>query len=147
MLRAARFIAGYDLTPVPELVAAVAERASGSRSCRAERIRDELDKLIVVDHPRPGCGSSSTPAWPSTSCRSCRRCASSTTRSIATRTCSATPSPWSRTCGRRARRRRAYDFRITRLAALFHDVGKPATRGYQPARARRSTTTTSSGRG
>ena len=25
----------------------------------------------------------------------------------------------------------AYDFRITRLAALFHDVGKPSTRGYQ----------------
>ena len=28
----------------------------------------------------------------------------------------------------------AYDFRITRLAALFHDVGKPRTRGYQPGK-------------
>ena len=28
----------------------------------------------------------------------------------------------------------AYDYRITRLAALFHDVGKPATRGYQPGK-------------
>ncbi len=28
--------------------------------------------------------------------------------------------------------RAAFDFRVTRLAALFHDVGKPATRGYAP---------------
>jgi poly(A) polymerase len=27
-----------------------------------------------------------------------------------------------------------YDFRITRLAALFHDVGKPNTRGYLPGK-------------
>ena len=35
MLRAARFIAGYGLTPVPELVAAVVERGDAPRrSCR-----------------------------------------------------------------------------------------------------------------
>ena len=28
----------------------------------------------------------------------------------------------------------AFDFRATRLAALFHDVGKPRTRGYQPGK-------------
>ena len=27
-----------------------------------------------------------------------------------------------------------FDYRITRLAALFHDVGKPPTRGYQPGK-------------
>ena len=27
-----------------------------------------------------------------------------------------------------------FDFRVTRLAALFHDVGKPRTRGYLPGK-------------
>jgi len=27
-----------------------------------------------------------------------------------------------------------FDFRLTRLAALFHDIGKPRTRGYQPGK-------------
>ena len=30
--------------------------------------------------------------------------------------------------------RPTFDFRVTRLAALFHDVGKPRTRGYQPGK-------------
>ena len=30
--------------------------------------------------------------------------------------------------------RPSFDFRLTRLAALFHDVGKPKTRGYQPGK-------------
>ena len=30
--------------------------------------------------------------------------------------------------------RPTFDFRLTRLAALFHDVGKPRTRGYQPGK-------------
>jgi len=30
--------------------------------------------------------------------------------------------------------RAPFDFRLTRLAALFHDVGKPKTRGYQPGK-------------
>ena len=54
MLRAARFVAGYDLEPVPELVAAVVERGERLDIVSRERIRDELDKLIVV--PRPSAG-------------------------------------------------------------------------------------------
>ena len=33
------------------------------------------------------------------------------------------------------------DFRIVRLAALFHDVGKPKTRSFARREGRRSTTT------
>ncbi len=47
--------------------------------------------------------------------------------------CSRTRSPWSRTFDRRrsiAGDGPTFDFRLTRLAALFHDVGKPRTRGY-----------------
>ncbi len=54
MLRAARFLAGYELEPVPELVAAVREHAHRLEIVSAERIRDELDKLLVVPDPSAG---------------------------------------------------------------------------------------------
>ena len=54
MLRAARFIAGYGLEPVPELVAAVEAMADRLEIVSAERIRDEFDKLLVVDDPSAG---------------------------------------------------------------------------------------------
>ena len=92
MLRAARFIAGYHLQPVPELSAAVSAMHDRLQIVSAERIRDELDKLITVAHPRPGCGSWSTPASPTSSFPSCRRCDSNRTRSTGTRTCSPTRS-------------------------------------------------------
>jgi poly(A) polymerase len=54
MLRAARFIAGYGVTPDEELVAAVWELRGRLEIVSAERIRDELSKLLVVDDPSPG---------------------------------------------------------------------------------------------
>ncbi|MGK2950035.1 MAG: CCA tRNA nucleotidyltransferase [Acidimicrobiales bacterium] len=54
MLRAARFLAGYGLQPVPELTAAVTAMADRLEIVSAERIRDELDKLLVVEEPSAG---------------------------------------------------------------------------------------------
>ncbi len=54
MLRAARFIAGYGLEPEPALVVAVEEMAGRLEIVSAERIRDELSKLLVVDDPSAG---------------------------------------------------------------------------------------------
>jgi poly(A) polymerase len=54
MLRAARFIAGYGLAPDPGLVTAATEMAPRLAVVSPERIRDELDKLLVVDDPSPG---------------------------------------------------------------------------------------------
>jgi poly(A) polymerase len=54
MLRAARFLAGYGLAPVPELVAAVEALAGRLEIVSAERVRDELSKLLVVEEPSPG---------------------------------------------------------------------------------------------
>lgn len=54
MLRAARFIAGYGLEPAPELVASVRANAERLEIVSAERIRDELDKLLVTDDPSSG---------------------------------------------------------------------------------------------
>ena len=54
MLRAARFVAGYGLEPDAELVAAVRANAHRLEIVSAERIRDELDKLLVVTDPSAG---------------------------------------------------------------------------------------------
>jgi poly(A) polymerase len=54
MLRAARFIAGYGLQPDDELRAAIEQLRHRMEIVSAERIRDELDKLIVVDDPSAG---------------------------------------------------------------------------------------------
>jgi len=54
MLRAARFIAGYGLAPEPDLVAAVEELVPRLEIVSAERVRDELAKLLVVDDPSRG---------------------------------------------------------------------------------------------
>ena len=54
MLRAARFVAGYGLTPDAALVAAATAMAARLEIVSAERIRDELHKLLVVDDPAAG---------------------------------------------------------------------------------------------
>ena len=54
MLRAARFIAGYGLAPDPAVVEAVAAMRGRLDIVSAERVRDELSKLLVVDDPSAG---------------------------------------------------------------------------------------------
>ncbi len=54
MLRAARFISGYHFLPDPELVDAVKALRSRLEIVSPERIRAELDKLLVVESPEAG---------------------------------------------------------------------------------------------
>jgi poly(A) polymerase len=54
MMRAARFAAQLALVPAPEVVAAMQERAATLAIVSAERIRDELTKLILAPQPRRG---------------------------------------------------------------------------------------------
>lgn len=54
MLRAARFLAGYGLVPDATLVAAVRELVGRLDIVSAERVRDELSKLLVVADPSAG---------------------------------------------------------------------------------------------
>ncbi len=49
MLRAARFLDRYDLTPEPELVMAIEKLAERLSIVSPERIRDELCRLVVLD--------------------------------------------------------------------------------------------------
>jgi poly(A) polymerase len=54
MMRAARFIAGLGLEPDAALVDAATDLAGRLEVVSAERIRDELSKLLVVDDPSAG---------------------------------------------------------------------------------------------
>ena len=54
MLRAARFIARYDLVPAPDLVHAARTMGERLAIVSAERIRGELDKLLAAPAPLTG---------------------------------------------------------------------------------------------
>jgi poly(A) polymerase len=54
MLRAARFVATLGLTPDPALVAAIEQHRDRMAIISAERIRDELSKLLLADDPSDG---------------------------------------------------------------------------------------------
>jgi poly(A) polymerase len=129
MLRAARFIARYQLQPVAELTAAVAAMHARLEIVSAERIRDELDKLIVVDHPsaglwfaiETGLADEFVPELPA---MRLEQDPIHRHKDVLTHTLAVVENV-------RPDMRADFDFRRTRLAALFHDVGKPQTRGYQ----------------
>lgn len=127
MLRAARFVAGYDLDPDPALTAAVHAMSTRLEIVSAERIRDELDKLMVL--PRPGRGlwfvvehhlaEEFLPELPAMRLEQdpIHRHKDVLAHTIAVVE-NVQPSG------------SAFDLRRTRLAALFHDVGKPKTRSF-----------------
>ena len=54
ILRAARFITRYDMTPAKSLAAAASDLVGRLAIVSAERIRDELDKLLAASHPSRG---------------------------------------------------------------------------------------------
>lgn len=128
MMRAARFVARFQMTPVPELVAAVHRMKDRLEIVSAERIRDELNKLIVVDAP-------STGLWflvetgladlflPELPAMRLEHDPIHRHKDVLTHTLAVIENV-------RPDAHPDFDFRKTRLAALFHDVGKPKTRGY-----------------
>lgn len=132
MMRAARFIAGYGLEPVPELTAAVKALASRLEIVSAERIRDELDKLITVDHPAAGLWfyvetGLADQFLPELSAMRLEQDPIHRHKDVLTHTIAVVENVRPDLPG-------DFDFRRTRLAALFHDVGKPRTRGYAPGK-------------
>ena len=54
MMRAARFAAQLDFEVAPEVVTAMKEMSERIEIVSAERVRDELNKLILSAHPRKG---------------------------------------------------------------------------------------------
>jgi poly(A) polymerase len=123
MLRAARFIAGYGLAPDQALEAAVQSMRHRLSIVSAERIRDELDKLMVVERPgeglwflvRTGLADEFLPELPALGLEQDpihhHKDVLAHTVAVVEKT---------------------RPQRIVRLAALFHDVGKPKTRSFGP---------------
>ena len=56
MLRAARFAAQLDFEVAPEVVKAMTDMAGRIEIVSAERVREELNKLLLSGHPRKGLG-------------------------------------------------------------------------------------------
>jgi poly(A) polymerase len=54
MMRAARFVAQLGVVPAPEVYAAMREMAASLSIVSMERVRDELTKLVLAPHPRAG---------------------------------------------------------------------------------------------
>jgi len=123
MLRAARFIAGYRLVPDQDLVDAVTRLRSRLDIVSEERIRDELDKLIVVERPgeglwflvKTGLAEEFLPELPALALEQdpIHRHKDVLAHTIAVV-------------------EKCRPDRILRLAALLHDIGKPKTRSYGP---------------
>jgi len=123
MMRAARFIAGYALVPDQELTTAVVRLRSRLDIVSDERIRDELDKLLVVDKPgeglwflvQTGLAEEFLPELPALALEQdpIHRHKDVLAHTVAV---VENTSPE----------------RLLRLSALFHDVGKPKTRSFGP---------------
>ena len=121
MLRAARFLAGYGLEPDAALVDAVKRMHERLEIVAAERVRMELDKLLVVERPGPGLwflvdtglAEEFLPELPGLALEQdpIHRHKDVLAHTIAV---VENTSP----------------DKILRLAALFHDVGKPKTRSF-----------------
>ena len=117
--KAARFIAEYDLGPEPELVASVAELHGRLSIVSAERIRDELDRLVTVPTPGPGLWFSvrtglASEFLPELPALELEQDPIHRHKDVLAHTLAVVD--------------KTSPNRLLRLAALFHDVGKPRTR-------------------
>ena len=130
MLRAARFISALDVVPTQGLMDAVRSLNERLSIVSAERIRDEFDKLIVTDSPglglrfavEYGLADRFLPELPALSLE---QDPIHRHKDVLTHTFAVVDN---------VRREMPGEFRVTRLAALFHDIGKPRTRKVLPGK-------------
>ena len=121
MLRAARFAARFSLKPDPALTDAVTRLHGRLQIVSAERIRDELDRMLMLDVPskalwfvvRTGLADEFLPELPALAVEQDpihrHKDVLAHTLAVVDKTAKN---------------------RLLRLAALFHDVGKPRTRAF-----------------
>jgi len=130
MLRAARFMSSLDVVPTEALMNAVRSLNERLSIVSAERIRDEFDKLIVTDSPglglrfvvEFGLADRFLPELPALSLE---QDPIHRHKDVLTHTFAVVDN---------VRREMPGEFRVTRLAALFHDIGKPRTRKVLPGK-------------
>jgi len=137
MLRAARFIARLGAKPETGLADAVSAMRGRLSIVSAERIRDELDKIITLPHPGAGLWFAidtglAEEFLPELPAMRLEQDPIHHHKDVLTHTLAVVDNvrPPSEAASWPDGTPPQFDFRRTRLAALFHDVGKPRTRGY-----------------
>lgn len=123
MMRAARFLTRYELKPDDELVEAVEAMGERLAIVSAERVRDELDRLMVLDDPSPGLWFLADTGLaehflPELPAMRLEQDPIHHHKDVLAHTIAVV-------------RKTSPDL-VLRLAALFHDIGKPATRDFGP---------------
>ena len=129
MMRAARFIAQLQVVPEPGLTKAVTDMSERLSIVSMERVRNELDKLMVADRPSAGLWFLIDTGlvdsfFPEISAMRLEQDPIHRHKDVLTHTVAVVENV-------RPDASPGFDFRITRLAALFHDIGKPKTRGFR----------------
>ena len=130
MLRAARFIATLSVTPDDALVHAVKAMNERLQIVSAERVRDEFDRMMTTDAPTLGLRFAvefglADRFLPELSALSLEQDPIHRHKDVLTHTFAVVEN---------VRREMPGDFRIVRLAALYHDIGKPRTRKVLPGK-------------
>jgi poly(A) polymerase len=130
MLRAARFIATLSVTPDEALVRAVRAMNERLQIVSAERVRDEFDRMMTTDAPTLGLRFAvefglADRFLPELSALSLEQDPIHRHKDVLTHTFAVVEN---------VRREMPGDFRIVRLAALYHDIGKPRTRKVLPGK-------------
>ncbi len=129
MMRAARFISTLKLQPVEELVNAVKDMHERIKIISAERIRNELDRLLVTEFPSLGLWflvdtGLAEHFFPELPAMKLEQDPIHRHKDVLTHTFAVVENVQPNAAPN-------FDFRITRLAALFHDIGKPKTRSFK----------------
>ena len=129
MMRAARFVAQLQVSPDPALTKAVTEMGGRLAIVSMERVRNELDKLMTADRPSAGLWFLIDTGlidqfFPEILAMRLEQDPIHRHKDVLTHTLAVVENV-------RPDAHPGFDFRITRLAALFHDIGKPKTRGFK----------------
>jgi poly(A) polymerase len=132
MMRAARFAAQLGFTPAPEVVAAMRGMADRISIISAERVRDELSKLLLTDRPRAGLDllvstGLAEKVLPELSALRLERDEHHRHKDVYQHSLTVLE----QAIELEDRLPEQPDL-IMRLAALLHDIGKPATRRFEP---------------
>jgi poly(A) polymerase len=130
MMRAARFAAQLDFTVDPDVVRAMTDMAARIEIVSAERIRDELVKLVMAPHPRKGLAllvetGLAEHVLPELPALALERDEHHRHKDVYEHTLTVLEQSMD------LEGRLGGPDLVSRLAALMHDVGKPRTRRFQ----------------
>jgi poly(A) polymerase len=132
MMRAARFASQLSFRPAPEVVAAMTAMADRITIISAERVRDELSKLLLTERPRVGlqllvATGIAQHVLPELPALRLERDEHHRHKDVFEHSITVLE----QAIDLEGRLPESPDL-VNRLAALLHDIGKPATRKFEP---------------